>query len=274
MTDEYQAPAADWRKLGVKWRGRRRELERPQLELVQPQLELEVVTDPELRTRRVQLLEDRTRYRLDTARRYGMADATLDEYGRYVAQLAPWRWFVTLTHRMPDGLEVGRRSAVTELGREHRGRALGDEVVMHTGASIVGVKPHRRDVRRWFYDVVRPTDRTALWWSEAEEHKSGSVHEHGLLACSEVAPHLMWRTKWFELAGYCYIAPVTRVEGAAVYVAKYTGKAAAVEPCVYGFGRRALEVDPGSFAARAGVRTIGELEDIGREGVARLRPGG
>ena len=75
----------------------------------------------------------------------------LDAYGTWIASLAPWTHFVTLTHRLPDSSDANRARHYTR----------------------VGFSRHRRLVREWFHAVVRPRDAAARWWSELELHESG-----------------------------------------------------------------------------------------------------
>jgi hypothetical protein len=109
------------------------------------------------------------------ARRSAIATCTvrtprdvLDAYGVWIASLAPWTHFVTLTHRLPD-------SSDANLARHY---------------TRVGMSRHRRLVREWFHGAVRPRDPAARWWSELELHATGIPHEHGLLALGLTAPSL------------------------------------------------------------------------------------
>jgi hypothetical protein len=138
----------------------------------------------------------------------------LDAYGVWIASLAPWTHFVTLTHRLPDSSDANRARRYTR----------------------VGFARHRRLVRDWFHGEVRPRDAGARWWSELELHASGIPHEHGLLALAERAPALSMRQAWWDLAGYARVDAINDSLAVARYVAKYTGKAAAWSPCVWGFG--------------------------------------
>ncbi len=139
-------------------------------------------------------------------------------HGEWIATLAPWRYFLTLTH------DPGR---------------LGDmQVDPRRPYHRVGVKRHRRLVREWFYQDVRRLDPTAQLWGELEmQPVSGQAHEHCTLACSDVAPHLKMRQAWYERAGWC---DMKRIEGSAIsaaaYCAKYASKATSVEPLFLGFG--------------------------------------
>lgn len=159
-------------------------------------------------------LGDIERHRFDLAAHFGLTDRVLEEYGHFVASLAPWTHFVTLTHD-PRRLGVG-----------------------HT---IVGQQRHRRVMSRWLFDDVRRLDPSARWYSEMELHKSGQAHEHGLLAIAPNAPDLTMRQAWFDRAGYSVwreIRPTDDVAAyaAAAYVAKYSGKATTTEPFIAGLG--------------------------------------
>lgn len=138
----------------------------------------------------------------------------LEAYGIWIAGLAPWTHFVTLTHRLPDSSDANRARNYTR----------------------VGLSRHRRLVRQWFHGEVRPRDAGARWWSELELHETGIPHEHGLLAVGPAAPALSMRQAWWDLAGYARVDPINDSEAVARYVAKYAGKKAAWAPCVWGFG--------------------------------------
>ena len=143
----------------------------------------------------------------------------LDAYGEWIAGLTPWTHFVTLTHRLPG-----------DVGAEPAQRA------QPRGYTRVGVQRHRRAVRAWFHEQVRAMDPGARWWSEMEFHASGVPHEHGLIALGERAPALSMRQAWYESRGYARFDAIGSRFAVARYVAKYSGKAAAFEPCVWGFG--------------------------------------
>jgi hypothetical protein len=158
--------------------------------------------------------------------------AALDATGHWVAGLATWRYFVTLTHAL-----VAVTSVQPVTSRKHRSG--------WSSYTRVGVSRHNRLVRDWFHEVVRPDDPTARWWSETELHASGQPHEHGLLACAEPAPVFSWLGRWYGMKGGGIWKslpfsqdPDERVR-AACYVekaAKYAGKMASQAPKVWGFG--------------------------------------
>ncbi len=144
----------------------------------------------------------------------GMPANVLTEYGLWIASLAPWLYFVTLTHRLPD-------SSDANLARQY---------------TRVGIARHRRLVREWFHGAVRPRDPGARIWSETELHLTGVPHEHALLAVSDTAPVLSLRQAWFDMAGFARIERIEDPSAAARYVAKYAGKTGAWPPNVWGFG--------------------------------------
>ncbi len=144
----------------------------------------------------------------------GIPADVLDAYGIWIAGLAPWSHFVTLTHRLPDSSDANVARLYTR----------------------VGIGRHRRLVREWFHGQVRPRDRGAQWWSEMELHATGIPHEHALLAVSGKAPVLSMRQAWFDVAGYARLEGIENPGAVARYVAKYAGKSAAWPPCVWGFG--------------------------------------
>lgn len=136
----------------------------------------------------------------------------LDAYGSFIASLAPWTHFVTLTHDP-------RRLA--NLDGQH---------------TRVGLQRHRRLRKVFVFDHVRRLDPTARWWSETELHLSGQPHEHGMLAAAENAPVFSMMDEWFGLGGAWRVERIDSMHAAACYVAKYGEKAAAWEPMVAGFG--------------------------------------
>jgi hypothetical protein len=151
--------------------------------------------------------------------------AVLDAYGSWISSLARWSVFVTATHARPKTRTVAQAENVVVYDR-------------------VGVQRHRKVLRDWFYDVVRQADPTARWWSEMEFHESGVPHEHGLLETElSFTGRLYVRDVWRREHGDHEKGQGMRFDsikespvGVARYVAKYAGKAAAHEPCIYGFG--------------------------------------
>ncbi len=137
-------------------------------------------------------------------------------YGEYVAALAPWMYFVTLTHD-------ARRLAPAGSGLLPWTR--------------VGVARHRKSVNRYFHTSIRSLDPGARWWSEMELHKSGQPHEHALLAVSsERVPVLSMRQAWYDGYGWMDVDRIDSAAAVAIYVAKYGGKVGAWPPSVWGFG--------------------------------------
>ncbi len=135
-------------------------------------------------------------------------------YGDWVAGMATWTHFVTLTHDP-------RRLA-----------ALGSATW-----SRVGISRHRKLVKRYFHSSIRSLDPGARWWSEMELHKSGQPHEHALLAVSsDLAPVLSMRQAWYDDAGWMDVQPIRQARSVAAYVAKYGGKHGAWAPSIWGFG--------------------------------------
>ncbi len=191
------------------------------------------------RSREEQIREDIERGKLDYAMRdFGLDEARLNAYGRWLADEVRPTHFITLTHD-PRRLDAGHALWPQQV----RGRYEVRHVAHHAPAAsrIVGRQRHRRQVARWFFDDVRPLDPSACVYGEMELQKSGQSHEHLLGRFAERAPMLSMREAWFRRAGYC---DVRRIEGTddveriarAMYVAKYTGKSGAVEPFIGGFG--------------------------------------
>lgn len=137
----------------------------------------------------------------------------LREYARWLASLAPWTHFVTLTHRLPGGGGT-------------------------TGAwGRVGLQRHRRQRRRWVYEEIRRRDPRARWWSETELHDSGQPHEHGLLALTDRDADVpAMRQAWSDDCGFAVVTDIESVVAAARYVEKYH-EVAVGPPLVVGFGR-------------------------------------
>lgn len=158
--------------------------------------------------------------------------AALDATGHWVAELAPWRSFITLTHR-----SLGGKSFQPITSRSHRSGS--------SSYTRVGLSRHNKMVREWLYDDVRAVDPSAQLWGETELHVSGQPHEHALLACAESAPLYTFMQAWYDRSdgGIWNLQPFSqdpdeRVR-AACYVekaAKYAGKLACQPPKVLGFG--------------------------------------
>lgn len=175
-------------------------------------------------------------------------------YGGFIAALAPWTEFVTLTHR-----PLSRRGQW----------------------SRVGMKYHRRLVRNWFYGEhefygrgVRDIDPVARLWSETELHATGIPHEHALLATEvDITERVAMRDIWRGVCGSlmkgqgAYFEHIRDNVGAAQYVAKYTEKSASKTPRIFGFGTATLLTDA------VGELAWGKALEAGMAHVA-VQPGG
>jgi hypothetical protein len=138
----------------------------------------------------------------------------LSAYGSWIAGLAPWSDFITLTH---DPKRLARPGAKTW--------------------SQVGPLSHRRRVRFWLREVRKRIDPGLRWWSEMERLPSGACHEHSLAVWSERAPVYSALQFWFDLAGAWdrrLIADGS--EKVAAYIGKYGGKSGAFPPLIVGLG--------------------------------------
>ena len=167
-----------------------------------------------------------------TADTANLVAAALSDAGLWIAGMAPWSSMLTLTH----GLVAGTSSQ--PLTR--RGHRSG-----HGSYTRVGLNAHNALVRRWFFDVVRPSDRSAQLWSETELHESGQPHEHSLIAHAANAPVYSWLDAWYRMprGGIWHRLPFSQDPDVAVraacYVekaAKYVGKMASQPPKIFGFG--------------------------------------
>jgi len=159
-----------------------------------------------------------------------LALASNAAHGQWLADMADWRYFITLTHRRPTST-----------------------LSTHTPYTRVGLVRHNRMVRSWFHDDVRLVDSSARMWGETESHVAGGFHEHLLLACAENSGVYAWMQAWFDRrdGGHWDCQPFAaggdrarRVELAAMYIekaAKYAGKMASQPPKVWGFGLHASE---------------------------------
>jgi hypothetical protein len=179
-------------------------------------------------TREEQVRADLDLRKADALRRYELEAPVLAEYGRFISGLAPWTHFVTLTHdprRMQPHLFTRGRSD-SRVQRSHGSPDV----------ALVGPQRHRKQVKAWVrYDLLSMAP-DARWWSEMESTKAGQAHEHGMLSLPATAPLLSIRQRWYERCGFAHIRAIASVQEAAEYVAKYTGKAAATEPVIAGFG--------------------------------------
>ena len=134
----------------------------------------------------------------------------LASYGAFVSTLAPWNWFVTLTHD-PKRL-----------------------ISFSHDWTRIGIQAHRSRLRRFVLDTVRSLDPSAAWWSEMELHATGQPHEHALLSASEMAPVLSMRQRWFDLAGYARFDRIRDPADVAAYIGKYGAKVGAYPPFIAG----------------------------------------
>lgn len=151
-------------------------------------------------------------------------------YGSFIASLADWTEFVTLTHRPLD-----RKGGWTRVGMQY----------------------HRRLVRNWFYGEhefygrgVRDVDPFARLWSETELHATGIPHEHAMLATSvDAIDRSSMRDVWREVCGSllrgqgAYFSSIRDVVEVGRYVAKYTEKSSTKSPRIFGFGTETRLVD-------------------------------
>lgn len=163
--------------------------------------------------------------------------ASVNEVGYWVAAMAPWQAMITLTHA-----PIGFTSKQPFTSRSHRSGS--------SSYTRVGLNAHNSLVRHWFYEVVRPSDRTAQLWGETELHVSGQPHEHLLLAHAESAPVFSWLDAWYRAPrggiwhSLSFSTDPSIAVRAACYVekaAKYVGKMACQPPKVFGFGLHEAE---------------------------------
>ncbi len=171
------------------------------------------------------------------ASRQEVKDAT----GAWIAGLVGWTHFLTLTHRLPGDQMLGcdrSTAARPDISPIASASTYGRPVVNAPSWTRVGMQRHRRMVRKFFYDVIRPRDPGSRWWSETEFHHSGQPHEHALLAIENPSIALLSiRQWWYEHCGYAVIEPIVGSGIVpAAYVAKYTEKSGAWPPLIYGFG--------------------------------------
>lgn len=161
-------------------------------------------------------------------------EAVLLATGEWIASLAPWSHFFTLTHRLPGD--------TPPLESYYRRTLPARPLPNIPTYTRVGIQRHRRMVRKFFYDVIRPYDHAAQWWSEMEMTQAGVPHEHAMVALSPNAPVLSMRQWWYESCGY---AVMETIEGSSItpaaYVAKYTEKGGAIPPLICGFGLNSRE---------------------------------
>lgn len=139
----------------------------------------------------------------------------MDAYGHFVAELAPWNWFLTLTY---DPRDLSTRTSRNQLAYTR-----------------VGQQAARKRLTRWFHDEVRKYAPAAQIWCETELHESGQPHHHAVAALPENAPWLRMRTAWWDANGWGRFDPVADSRGAvARYVCKYATKATTGAPFVAG----------------------------------------
>lgn len=152
----------------------------------------------------------------------------LDAFGEWVASLAPWTHFATLTYAPPVG-HVVTTQTWTRVGMQHA----------------------RRQLRDWFHRDVRIAVPTAVCWFETELHQSGQPHHHGLLALGDERPRPGLERRWAH--GH---AQVEVIDYSSFSVARYVEKAAirpeARPPVIWGLPLRSLS-RPIPLSARDGA---------------------
>lgn len=165
-----------------------------------------------------------------------MRPEVLDAYGHFIAELAPWTWFVTLTF---DPRELAAISSTY---------------------TRVGLQRARKRLVRWIHDDVARACPDAKAYFETELHVSGQPHHHGILALGPNAPHLTLRTAWYSTNGWARFDAIREGRGAvARYVAKYSTKASTGAPFTMGLGAgitRVIRHTPSILRPYADLREV------------------
>jgi len=154
-------------------------------------------------------------------------------YGRYVAGIARWDWFVTLTLR-------GREPQLEEAWERGELRREANVTTCKPDPLLARYEPSSRysradtpptpevalhRIKGWLMDVERAAGRP-IGWVIAEEFGKlgGRWHCHVLVTG---VSHLYRRKFWLEAYrqfGYTRIEPYDPARGAAFYAAKYAGR--------------------------------------------------
>ena len=154
-------------------------------------------------------------------------------YGRFLASLAPWHWFINpLTMRDRDF--HGRLEDRDELRRE--GNLAGCAADQRRADCDPSSRYFRADrppsaqaalwrVKNWLTDVEKAAGNP-IGWMLAEEfgRLGGRWHCHALVAGVARLPRKFWLLEAFRRFGYTRIERFDPARGAAFYAAKYAGR--------------------------------------------------
>ena len=153
-------------------------------------------------------------------------------YGRYITNLAPWDWFVTLTFRD----RTLRKEACASIELRRHGRVA----ICTPDPRLVNYQPSSRyspsggppapavvlrRIEQWLMDL-QDVARSPVGWTIAEEFGriEGRWHCHALVAgVSRLYRRSCWREAQRRF-GYTRIVPFDPERGAALYAAKCAGR--------------------------------------------------
>ena len=154
-------------------------------------------------------------------------------YGRYIANLARWNWFINpLTMRDRDF--HGRLEDRDELRVEGNfAGCASDQQRAHCDPSLRYSRADRppnsqaalRRIKTWLTHVETAAGRPIGWMiSEELGRLGGRWHCHALVSGVARLPRKFWLLEAYRRFGYTRIEPFDPSRGAAFYAAKYAGR--------------------------------------------------
>jgi len=155
------------------------------------------------------------------------------DYGRFIAGLAPWSWFVNpLTLRDDPDCRFSRTTILKRVGN-HSVCEPDPRIESHRPWSRYSLPPGIPKpwvavarVRCWLADI-EATSGGQIGWVLAEEFGriGGRWHCHILISGVSHLSRRYWWAEAFRRFGYTRIVPFDPARGAAYYAAKYAGQA-------------------------------------------------
>jgi len=134
-----------------------------------------------------------------------------------------WQWFCTFTFREKRPIGCGITS----------GQRLLKHIHPETADKLFRVwlsKLNRAIYGTYWY---KKKDQGVYWVKASEQHKSGAIHFHALLADIKNLNHqvsrLHWMEQWNLIAGFARIEEPASAEMCARYVSKYVVKDGVIE---------------------------------------------
>ena len=154
-------------------------------------------------------------------------------YGQFIAELAPWDWFINpisfrddwrKAHRHPGLLNMYQRPLFTGMRARKKTARYGELLSPPTGPPCPDEGLHY--ITAFFGDVQKQSG-LPIGWMVAEEfgRLGGRYHCHALMVGVSGLRREFWWHEAFRRFGRTRIEPFDPRRGAAFYAAKYAGKA-------------------------------------------------